>query len=108
MGPKGMVELNKSILQKSQYAIKKLSKIKGVKVPVFESSHFKEFVVDFSQTGKSVQEINKYLLDQNIFGGKDLSLEFTELKNCALYCVTEIHTKEDIDALAESLSEFLK
>ena len=107
MGPKGMTELGRHILQKSQYAMAMLSKLNGVKVPRFESSHFKEFVVDFSQTGKTVEQINKALLDENIFGGHDLGGLSKELDNCALYCVTEMHTKADIDKLVTVLSKCL-
>ncbi|MCK4759998.1 MAG: aminomethyl-transferring glycine dehydrogenase subunit GcvPA, partial [Candidatus Aminicenantes bacterium] len=61
MGPKGLQELGQTIMQRSQYAMKKLSEIKGVKAPFFASPHFKEFVVDFRKTGKTVQEINECL-----------------------------------------------
>lgn len=108
MGPKGMRELGQTIMQRSQYAMKMLSEIKGVKAPLFSSPHFKEFVVDFNDTKKTVERINKYLLERNIFGGKDLSQEFPELGNCALYCVTEVHTKEDIDHLVRALKECLE
>lgn len=106
MGPKGMQELNRHIIQKSQYAAKKLSGINGIKLR-FASSFFKEFVLDFSQTAKSVSEINKALLSKGIFGGKDLSTEFPQLRNCALYCVTEMVSKEDIDKLVGALNDIL-
>jgi len=60
-------------------------------------------VVDFNDTGMTVENINSSLRKHRIFGGKDLSQEFPELGNCALYCVTEIHTKEDIDHLIQAL-----
>jgi glycine dehydrogenase subunit 1 len=82
-----------------------ISKIKGVKCPVFQSTHFKEFVVNFDDTGKTVAEINKALLKHKIFGGKDLTKEFLELGSSALYCVTEVHTKDDIDRLVNALKE---
>ncbi len=104
MGPLGMQELSKTIMQKSQYAMKKLSEIEGVNAPFFDSPHFKEFVVDFNGAGMTVKDINTYLLNNNIFGGKDLSTEFPELKSCALYCVTEMHTKEDIDHLVRAVT----
>jgi len=106
MGPKGMQELDQHILQKSQYAIKKITSVKDVKLR-FTSSNFKEFVIDFNGSGKKVQEINKALLAKGIFGGKDLSYEFPQLQNCALYCVTELVSKEDIDKLAETLNEII-
>ncbi len=43
------------------------------------SPSFKEFVVNFDKTGKSVAEINKKLLEHKILGGRDLSEEFPNL-----------------------------
>lgn len=108
MGPQGMAELGKHVLQKSQYAMKKMNEINGVKAPVFGSSNFKEFVVDFNGTKKTVEEINKKLLEKGIFGGKDLSKEFPEMGQSALYAVTEVITQEDIDLLASELIDILK
>lgn len=108
MGPKGMWELGKSIMQRAQYAVKKMSEIENVEVPRFKAPYFKEFVVDFNKTGVSVRKINKCLLEYNIFGGVDLSNSFSELGNSALYCVTEIHTKEDIDKLVEALKDIIR
>jgi glycine dehydrogenase subunit 1 len=107
MGPKGMKDLGQHILQKSQYAMRRLSEIIGVKAPRFASAHFKEFVVDFNGTGESVTLINSWLLRQGIFGGKDLSREFPDLGQCALFCVTEIHSKEDIDSMVDALKNYL-
>ena len=108
MGPRGMQELGKAIMQKSQYAMKKLSEIKGIKAPLFDSPHFKEFIVEFNDTWMAVKDINIYLREHRIFGGKDLSREFPELGNCAMYCITEIHTKDDIDKLVQALSDCLE
>jgi glycine dehydrogenase subunit 1 len=55
-----------------------------------------------------VAEVNAALLERGIFGGKDLSAEFPELGQSALYCVTEIHTKADLDRLADELREVLR
>ena len=54
-----------------------------------------------------MDEINQALLKKGIFGGKDLSEDFPQYGNSALYCVTEIHTKEDIDYLKQALTEIL-
>ncbi|NLX61632.1 MAG: aminomethyl-transferring glycine dehydrogenase subunit GcvPA [Tissierellia bacterium] len=107
MGPQGMQELGEGIMQRVAYAQKKLSEIPGVKTPLFNSAHFKEFIVNFDDTGKTVAEINRKLLDFEIFGGKDLSKEFPELGNSALYCITEIHMKSDIDRLIDALKKIL-
>ena len=102
MGPKGMQELGQHLVQKARYTMESLSKINGVAIK-FASPHFKEFVVDFSGTGKPYSQINKALLEQKIFGGKDLTADFPELKNCALFCVTEMISKQDIDTMVEAL-----
>ena len=107
MGPRGMKDLGQLIIQNALYAQEKIAAIPAVELK-FRSCNFKEFVVDFSATGKSVAQINKALLKQGIFGGKDLSSEFPSLENCALYCVTETHSKMDIDRLASALREILK
>jgi glycine dehydrogenase subunit 1 len=107
MGPQGMVELGESIMQRTAYAIRKISQVPGLKVP-FTGIHFKEFVLDFSASGQTVSSIHKKLLARGIFGGKDLSIEFPELGQCALYAVTEIHSQEDIDRLVVALKEVLR
>lgn len=108
MGPKGMYELGQSIMQKSQYAVEQLSKIPNVKGSRFDSCFFKEFVVDFNNTSKTVAQINEALLAKGIFGGMDLSAAFPELGQSALYCVTEIHTQAEIDALVNAIAEIVK
>ncbi len=107
LGPQGLRELGETIMCKANYAIQLISKISHVKAPVFESAHFKEFTVNFDDTGLSVKKINKELLQRRIHGGKDISEEFPELGRTALYCVTEIHSKDEIERLAEALEEIL-
>ena len=104
MGPQGFAEVGKLILQRAHHAAQLLSKIKGVRV-TFQSGFFKEFVVNFDDTGKSVADINDALRAKGIFGGRDLSGDFPELGQSALYCVTEIHTLSDIERLAGALKE---
>lgn len=107
LGPQGLRELGETIMYKANYAMRLLSKIGGVRAPVFKSPHFKEFTVNFDETGLSVAEVHKKLLRREIHGGKDLSKEFPEFGETALYCVTEIHSKAEIERLAEALEEIL-
>ncbi len=107
MGPAGMREIGEVILKKAAYTRNLLLTLPGVK-PVFSQTNFKEFLVDFSGTGKTVAQINAALKEKKIFGGKDVSAEFPGLGQCALYCVTEIHTEDDIQRLYHALQEVLK
>lgn len=107
MGPQGMVDLGRGIMQRVAYARQKLAAIPGVRLMYPESAHYKEFVVDFTASGKTVAEINAALLQQGIFGGHDLSAEFPHLGQAALYACTEVHSQADIDALADALAGIL-
>jgi glycine dehydrogenase subunit 1 len=108
MGPQGMAEVGRHILQKSQYAMRKIGALSRVRAPRFRAPHFKEFVVDFRGTGKTVTAVNEALRARGIFGGHDLGRDFPGLAGCALYCFTEVHTKDDIDTLAAALEEVLR
>lgn len=106
MGPQGFKELGEGIFQRVAYTKAELSKIPGVKIPLPGLSYC-DFLVDFNDTGKTVEEINKALLDYNILGGKDMSDVFPEYGQSALYAVTECITEGDIKALTDALSEIL-
>ena len=103
IGSKGIKEIGESIVQKSHYTARRMARIKGVNVPF--SSFFKEFVVNFDGTRKKVGGVNKALLREGIFGGKDISKEYPALGQSALYCVTEIHTAKDIQKLCNVLKK---
>ncbi len=106
LGPEGMRELGEGILQRTRYAIREISKIKKIRPPIFNGPHFKEFAINFDRTGKTVRDVNRTLLNKHgIVGGKDLSRDFPELGQSALFCVTEIHTAEDIDKLINGLRQ---
>ena len=105
MGPRGMREVGEAILRKSHYAARLMSELDGVSIPF--GGFFKEFIVNIESTGRTVHEVNEALLERGIFGGKDVSAEFPELGQSALYCVTEMHTKDELDRLAATLEEVL-
>lgn len=106
LGPQGFKELGELIIQLSNYASKIISEIDGVRT-CFNSNFFKEFLLNFDDTGLTVDKINRELRKRNIFGGKDLSKEYPDLGQCSLYCVTEVHTEQDIENLAQNIKEII-
>jgi glycine dehydrogenase subunit 1 len=106
MGPQGFAEVGEVILQRSHHAAKAVASVKGVRVP-FAGGFFKEFVVNFDGTGRTVAQVNAALRERGIYGGHDLSADFPALGQSALYAVTEIHTAEDIARLVAALKEIL-
>ncbi|MFG1954846.1 aminomethyl-transferring glycine dehydrogenase subunit GcvPA [Micromonospora sp. NPDC048830] len=108
MGPRGMAELGETILARTRYAMDVVSRVPGLTVPFVAGSHFREFVVRIERPGVTVAELNAGLLAQGIFGGKDLSCDFSALGQSALYCVTETTRMVDIDRLGEALKDILR
>ena len=104
MGPQGMREVGETIVRRARYAARRLAALPGVTLPLGEG-FFKEFPIRFA--GRTVAEVNKALLARGIFGGRDLSADYPELGQSALYCVTEVHTRTDIDRLVAALAEVL-
>lgn len=107
MGPQGMVEIGESIMARTAYAMQRLSTLPGIRAPGFAAPHFNEFVVNFDDSGQTVAVIHRALRERGIFGGKDLTSEFPELGESALYTFSEIHTQNDIDHLLTVLAEVL-
>jgi len=107
LGPEGIMELGETVTLKSNYAISLLSKIKHVRAPVFKTAHFQEFTVNFDQAGLTINEVNRELLKRQMQGGKDISKEFPELGQTALYCVTEVHSKEEIENMARAIEQIV-
>ena len=106
LGPHGIGEVGETIMQKAHYTRDCIGGLPGVTVGP-TATPFKEFVVDFTATGRTVAEINRVLLDSRILGGQDLSTDFPELGQSALYCVTEVTPSEHIDRLAAALGDML-
>jgi glycine dehydrogenase subunit 1 len=107
LGPEGFREIGELIISRAHYAAREIAKIKGVRVR-WKDGFFKEFVVDFGSTGLTVAKINRRLLKKGIFGGKDLSVDFPKMGQCALYAITEIHSAEDIQRLVATLKEAVR
>jgi glycine dehydrogenase subunit 1 len=105
MGPQGMRDLSETIMKKAKYAQKKIGELPGVRAPVFNSFHFKEFTVNFQY--KTLKEVNAALHAHGIEAGIPLNGDF-DLGETALYCVTELHSKKDIDYLVSTLKEALE
>ena len=107
MGPLGMIEVGETIMRNSAYAAKKIGGIEGIQIHGFQSHFFKEFAVNFDKTGLTVEKVNRELLSRGIFGGKDISQEFPELGQTAIYCVTEVHRRNDVLLLCDALEEIV-
>ncbi|MBK2003329.1 aminomethyl-transferring glycine dehydrogenase subunit GcvPA [Listeria ivanovii] len=98
LGKVGLPEMAKQNLDKSHYAKQKFRE-SGFEV-LFSDSFFNEFVIKLS---KPIKEVNEALLDEGIIGGYDLGFYDAKYENHMLVAVTEMRTKEEIDAFVASL-----
>ena len=101
LGSKGVRELAYQNIQKAKYALDSLTAIRGVSRK-FAGPVFNEFVLEFEGGYKKVED---HLLSKGIIGGLGLEPHYPGLKDCALFCVTEVHGKADIDRLASLVAE---
>ncbi len=101
LGKSGLRKVAELCYHKAHYAAEEIGSLPGYKL-VSDSPFFNEFVV---QTPRPVAEINSHLLDHGILGGFDLSLEYPELTNHMLIAVTEMNSRDEIDALRDALQE---
>lgn len=104
LGKEGLRDLANTNLELAQYAKERITKIPGFSI-MFQSPTFNEFVI---RSERDVYELNKKLLEKNIMGGLPLEGFYPELKKTMLLCVTEKTGREDIEKLAEALSEIGK
>jgi glycine dehydrogenase subunit 1 len=103
MGKAGIREVAEQCLQKSHYALDKITEIDGYRKK-FNAPFFKEFVLE---TPIPPKRIIRSLLKRNVLAGVDLSLFDRRWKNQLLVCVTEKRTKEEIDYMAEGLRKLM-
>ncbi|MGE8078096.1 aminomethyl-transferring glycine dehydrogenase subunit GcvPA [Peribacillus loiseleuriae] len=100
LGKKGVKEMAVQNIQKAHYA-KKALQAKGIEV-VFEGPSFNEFVIKLPA---AYREINDQLFAKDIIGGYHLGLTYPELQDHMLVAVTELRTKEEIDAFVQELGD---
>jgi len=99
MGKQGMKELGEQNLAKASYLDSTL-RSKGAK-RLFTGPSFNEFAVALPA---SAEETNAKLLGKRIIGGLSLAKWYPELgEGASLWCATELTTKVQMDAVAESL-----
>ncbi|MCL6444212.1 MAG: aminomethyl-transferring glycine dehydrogenase subunit GcvPA [Alicyclobacillus sp.] len=99
MGPEGLREVALQNYHKAHYLRDRLTQIPGIR-GVFEQPYFNEFVIRLDQPAGEVQQ---HMLDCGFLFGYSLSKDYPELENTLLVNVTEVRTREEMDALCAAL-----
>ncbi len=100
MGRRGIQEVAMQCAQKTAYAAKRISELKGFSVP-FTGPCFNEFVVHAPVAAREL--LSRLASERNITGGLALSRYFSDRPNEFLVCVTEMNSRAQIDALVKDL-----
>ena len=96
MGKKGLRKAAETCMRNSNHTMNLINDINGFSAHVFDSINFKEFTVHHPHNTR----VHKHLLSRGIHGGFMIDDE------TALFCVTEMHSLEDIQLLITALEEF--
>ena len=96
MGRQGLRQVAELCYHKAHYAASAIAGLDGYSLPQ-SGEFFQEFVVSCPE---APVKINRRLMERNILGGLDVSDRFD---NGMLLCVTEMNSREDIDALVDAL-----
>ncbi|MBS3217424.1 aminomethyl-transferring glycine dehydrogenase subunit GcvPA [Staphylococcus aureus] len=99
LGKQGIYDIAVQNIEHANYAKQQFIK-KGFEV--LDGTSFNEFVVKFD---KPIQQVNEELVKYNIIGGFDLGVVSDDFKNHMLIAVTELRTKDEIDAFLEKAGE---
>jgi glycine dehydrogenase subunit 1 len=108
LGPAGLRELGEALVGRTAYAMQRLGTIPGVRLPFAGRAHLREFVVDLTPSGRTVDDVSGALLERGILGGLDLSRSMPSLGQALLVAVDETKTQADIDRYADALGEVLR
>jgi glycine dehydrogenase subunit 1 len=101
VGKTGLRQVAELCYHKAHYAAGQLGKIPGFSL-CFSAPFFHEFSLCCP---RPVAELNAHLLEHGILGGYDLGQDYPALTDHMLIAVTEMNTREEIDALVDILAE---
>ena len=101
LGREGWRSLGETVISSSHYAARRISKIRGVRSPHFRGAFFKEFVVSYSRA--DAEKVFRRLAKKGVLAGSPIHRGMGVGAEAGLYCVTEVHTRDDIEKLASAL-----
>jgi len=91
---KSYADLAKVCASKARRLARGLSRIKGLKAPLFNVPYFNEFVVGFGPMND--KSFTKGMREKGIFAGIRLDQYFPEMGHALLVATTEMNSEEDI------------
>ena len=106
LGPEGIRCTAEYCLTAAKYLSTKINELENFESPIFTGAHYNEFTVRVTK-GK-MDKVQKMLIEKGFVGGFSLVNCHPEFGQTATYCVTEMHTMDDIHNLITALQEIDK
>lgn len=105
LGRSGLRRVAELCYHKSHYAAARIAELPGCRInpQAPDRPFFKEFVVGLPISAERASQAIEAELE--VLGGRPLGLDFADREDQLLLAVTELHTREDIDALVAVLGK---
>jgi len=106
LGPDGLKCTAEYCITAANYLSSKINELSNFESPVFTGAHYNEFTVRVMKG--TIADVAEKLLKKDIVGGYSLTKCQPELGETATFCVTEMHTMDEINQLLDALKEINK
>ncbi|MHA1213376.1 MAG: aminomethyl-transferring glycine dehydrogenase subunit GcvPA [Candidatus Heimdallarchaeota archaeon] len=103
LGAEGLKKTAEYCLRAAHYLSNEINQLVNFEAPIFSGAHYNEFVVRVKKG--TIAEVETKLIDQGLVGGYTLEKCHPELGEAATFCVTEMHTFDDLTKLVEVLKQ---
>jgi glycine dehydrogenase subunit 1 len=101
LGKTGFGRLGETVTGNAHYAAEQVAKIPGVECPMFEGPFFKEFAVRYR--GSKAEDVYHRMARAGVLAGYPLTKDFPDIGEGGGYCVTEVHSSDDVSELVKAL-----
>src|SRR6267143_290475 len=105
LGKNGFRKLGGVNLANSHYAAERIGELNAVKAPRFTGPFFGEFTVGYER--RKASWVFSELAKRGVMAGYPLGEHSSRIGEAGSYCVTEIHSSEDIGRLVDALGELI-
>ncbi len=102
LGKNGFRKLGEVNLANSHYAAERIGKLNGVKAPLFSGPFFNEFTVGYER--RKAPWVFSELAKRGVMGGYPLAEHYFQIREAGSFCVTELHSSDDIGRLVDALA----
>ncbi|MFW9995430.1 MAG: aminomethyl-transferring glycine dehydrogenase subunit GcvPA [Candidatus Odinarchaeota archaeon] len=105
MGPNGLKNVAENLMSRALYLAEEINSLNGFNVPYIDQFFMQEFPVIIEKESAGFAEFQEFMVKNSVFPGKELdNIEGKPF----LVCVSEQHTKKNLDRFVQLLEDFLK